>query len=133
MNKVCEIRSIAAVALFWMGGCDRGPETGTVVGTLNLAGRSHGDVAIVLMSLKTGCGGTCDVASDGNFRLPKPLVVGEYAVYVAPKVVPDGGDAPPAPVKADTRIPAKYWSESSTDVKVVVKPGANEFRIDLRP
>jgi hypothetical protein len=133
VNEPCTRRAIAVATLLWIAGCERGPPTGTVSGSVDFAGKRYGDAAVVLMSLKTGGGGTCDLSADGRFELPKPLVVGEYAVYLAPKVAAVAGDAPPAAVTIDKRIPGKYWSESSTDVKVVVKPGPNEFAIELRP
>lgn len=123
-----------AIGLVFMAvGCQRGPATGTISGTLQFDGKPYGDAAVIFMSLKSGAAGACDLAPEGTFKLAKPLVVGQYVVYLAPKVpAPAADGAPPPPVTVDKRIPGKYWSESSTDITVEVKPGENSYTVELR-
>lgn len=114
-------------------GCNAGPATGTVAGQVLFDGKPYGDAAVVFFSLTSGGGGTVNLAADGSFMLPTKLVVGDYRVYLAPKIAaPTGDDAPPAPVKTDNSVPDKYWSESSTDITVTIEPGDNKAVIDLK-
>lgn len=114
-------------------GCHRGPPTGAVSGSLLLDGNPYGDSAVVFMSLESGAAGACDLSPEGTFKLAKPLVAGRYVVYLAPKVPAQAADGePPPPVTIDKRIPGKYWSESSTDITVEVKPGENTYTVELK-
>jgi hypothetical protein len=114
-------------------GCNAGPATGTVAGQVLFDGKPYGDAAVVFFSLTSGGGDTANLAEDGSFSLPTKLVVGDYRVYLAPKLAaPTGDDAPPAPVKTDNSLPDKYWSESSTDITVTVAPGENNVIIELK-
>jgi hypothetical protein len=77
-------------------------------------------------------GGSANIESDGSFRLPEPIEVGTYIVYLAPKMENDP-TAEPKPVSIDKSIPEKYWSESTSDIRVEVQKGSNEFTIELKP
>lgn len=53
-------------------------------------------------------------------------------MYLAPKMENDP-TAEPKPVSIDKSIPEKYWSESTSDIRVEVQKGSNEFTIELKP
>lgn len=123
---------VAVIAAVISSGCTAGPETGKVSGQVTFLGKPYGEAAIVFFSLKTGRGGTANLGEDGTFSLPAELVVGEYQVYLAPKLAAQGNDdAPPAPTRTDTDVPGRYWSESSTDISFTVEPGENVATIAL--
>jgi len=123
---------VAVIVAMVSSGCTAGPETGKVSGRVTFQGKPYSEAAIVFFSLKTGGGGTANLADDGTFSLPTELVVGEYQVYLAPKLADqENDDAPPAPVRTDIDVPGRYWSESSTDISFTVEPGENEATIAL--
>ena len=120
------------VGLTVTSGCKPGEHVGAVSGSVLLEGEPYGSVAVVFFSLATGDGGSANVRGDGTFSLPSKLPVGEYRVYLAP-VVPseDVGDASPVGVKIDQAVPARYWSESTSDLVVTVQTGVNQCVIEL--
>jgi 3',5'-cyclic AMP phosphodiesterase CpdA len=72
------------------------------------------------------------VEADGSFTVSTYVSgdgapVGEYAVAVSE----DGGYALKQ-IKAQISIPKKYANAETTPLKVVVKPGANEFTLELK-
>lgn len=127
------LMAIGMMSTMIFTGCNTGPATGTVSGQVVFDGKPYGEAAVVFFSLTTGGGGTANLASDGSFSLPGKLVVGDYQIYLAPKLAEvTEGDAPPSPVKTDAAVPEKYWSESSTDVTFTVKPGDNKAVIEFK-
>jgi len=113
-------------------GCGRGSKpTGTVSGTVTLDGRPYADASVIFFSPATGQGGSANINPDGTFQLPKPIAVGEYIVYLAPRLEEDPA-AEPKPVSIDSTVPEKYWSEASSDIRCEIKPGANQIAVELR-
>ncbi|ASV75562.1 hypothetical protein THTE_2960 [Thermogutta terrifontis] len=105
---------------------------GTVQGKVIFNGQPYTEASVVFLNQATGQGGSANIESDGSFRLPEPIEVGTYIVYLAPKMENDP-TAEPKPVSIDKSIPEKYWSESTSDIRVEVQKGSNEFTIELKP
>lgn len=112
-------------------GCSGGQPMGTVKGTVTANGKPYSNAGIMFISLETGNGSGGDINPDGTFSLPDAIPVGTYSVYLAPLAVEGDVDAPPVPVHVDKSIPSKYWSESTTDIKIDVKEGANDVPVEL--
>lgn len=105
---------------------------GTVEGRVLFNGQPYTEAAVVFLNRGTGQGGSANIQSDGSFRLPDKVEIGEYIVYLAPKLEEDPA-AEPRPVSIDKTVPEKYWSESTSDILVEVKTGTNQFTIELKP
>ena len=130
-------RSVILTALFGciaiVSGCTPANPVGTVKGTASLKGKPYNDAAVMFVSLEKGLGSGGDLQPDGSFALTEPLPVGPYTVYLAPKsVAPQDASAAPVPMQSDKSVSSKYWSESSSDIKVEVKEGENVFPIVLK-
>lgn len=87
----------------------------------------------MFVSLENGQGSGSDLQADGSFQLPDPLPVGSYTVYFAPKsIAVEDATAVPIPMQMDRSVPQKYWSESSSDIKVDVKEGENVVPVEAK-
>lgn len=130
MLQVIRRRTLECLLLtvsVWGVGCgDAAIPTGSVSGTLEANGEPKGDVQLILLSLETGQGGSADVSPDGSFDFPQEIQVGNYVAYLAPKAAEPSADGQPASVSMDTKIPDKYWNESTSDLSVEVKEGENK-------
>jgi hypothetical protein len=113
-------------------GCGSSAPTGTVAGKVTLDGAPYSGASVVFIDLETGQGGAAEIQSDGTFRIDTPMPVGSYKVYLEPKA---GASAPVDPSvpgfessvsEVDQSVPAKYWSEADSDIKVEVAEGAND-------
>lgn len=114
-------------------GCAPDNPVGTVKGTASVKGKPYGDAAVMFISLEKGVGSGGDLNTDGSFSLTEPLPVGQYTVYFAPKsVAAEDLSAAPVPMHMDKSVPSKYWSESSSDIKVDVKEGENVVPIEVK-
>ncbi len=113
-------------------GCG-GPATGAVAGTVTFDGKPFSDAAVIFLDMTTGQGGNTNLKDDGSFQLPKPLPVGDYKVYLAPKLNDDNSSAEPEAVSMSGGggVPSRYWSESSTDITKQVVAGENSFKIEI--
>ncbi len=129
--------AFAAVVMFFVIGClvigcgRRSKPTGTVSGTVTLDGKPYVDASVIFFSPATGQGGSANINPDGTFQLPKPIEVGEYIVYLAPRLEEDPA-AEPKPVSIDSTVPEKYWSEATSDIRCEIKAGANQVPVELR-
>lgn len=125
--------AIIAVALFLVvPGCgQKSKPKGSVAGKVTLNGQPYGDASIVFLNSGTGQGGSVNLNPDGSFQLPQKLEVGTYIVYLAPKAEEDPA-AEPKPVSIDKTVPEKYWNEATSDIRVEVKAGSNNFPIELK-
>jgi hypothetical protein len=110
-------------------GCGKSVPTGTVRGKVTLDGQPYSNASVVLLGADTGQAGTADIQADGTFSMANPLPVGSYMAYLAPKASV-GAAEEAAPVKIDTSVPEKYWSEMS-DIKVDVAEGENDVTIAM--
>ncbi len=108
--------------------------TGTVQGKVTMNDEPYaGDASVNFMSSETGQASSGNVQSDGTFQLKTPLPVGSYVVFLGPR----GSDSPdgtmqPEDEKFDSTLPAKYRSESTTDIKFDVVEGKNDFTVALK-
>ncbi|HPZ84199.1 MAG TPA: carboxypeptidase regulatory-like domain-containing protein [Thermogutta sp.] len=105
---------------------------GSVEGKVTFNGHPYTEASVVFFNQETGQGSSANIQPDGSFRLPERIEVGTYIVYLAPKMEEDPA-AEPKPVSIDKTVPEKYWSESTSDIRVEVKTGSNQFNIDLKP
>ena len=121
---------LLSVSLVACLGCGSAKPTGTVKGTVTLNGVPYADAAVIFLSLETGQGDSTDIQAGGAFQLPTPLVTGTYTVYLAPKAV-EASDQP-KPVSIDQAVPDKYWNEAASDIKIEVKEGENNVKVELK-
>jgi hypothetical protein len=105
---------------------------GSVEGKVIFNGQPYTEAAVVFLNQETGQGGSANIQPDGSFRLPEKVEIGNYIVYLAPKLE-ENPAAEPKPVSIDRTVPEKYWSESTSDIRVEVKTGSNQFTIELKP
>lgn len=111
-------------------GCAQKIPMGTVKGNVEFKGKPYNNAAVLFVSLETGRGSSANINSDGTFALPDALPLGNYKIFLAPKI----GDplAEPKPVKIDKSVPGKYWNESATDLSHEVTEGLNEVTVELK-
>ena len=128
------VPACAAAALLL--GCSSGPETGDVAGTVTFKGKAVKEGRVTFLNPKEGGAAESEIGPDGRYSISK-VPVGEYLIVVTPLSVimdTDPGKSPPAPVeKQAPDIPRKYRQEGTTPLKYTVKPGSNEFKIELNP
>lgn len=125
--------ALAGLCALWIAGCG-GPKapTGTVEGKVLLNDAPYEDAAVVFYSPKTGPVGTADIQPGGAFKIDKPVPVGKYTVYLAPKTAAAAeGSDPPKPVTMDKTVPEKYWNEATSDAAVEVNEGKNAVTVKL--
>lgn len=134
MNRLVSATWLCSLAagLMTVVGCggDARP-TGTVSGKVTLDGSTYSDASVVFLGVESGQASSANIESDGTFRLPDPLPVGEYVVYLAPKAAEDPA-AEPAPVTIDQSVPEKYWNEADSDIHVDIQEGKNEVAVELK-
>jgi hypothetical protein len=111
-------------------GCGSSKPMGTVKGTVTLDGTPYAEAAVIFLSLTTGQAASADIQAGGAFELPAPLPTGTYTVYLAPKAA--GAADEPKPVSIDQAIPDKYWNEAASDIKIDVKDGENDVKVELK-
>ena len=121
---------LLCLALFAFAGCGSSKPMGTVKGTVTLNGAPYADAAVIFLSLTTGQAASADIQAGGAFQLPTPLPTGTYTVYLAPKVA-EASDQP-KPVSIDRTVPDKYWNEAASDIKIEVKEGENDVKVELK-
>lgn len=128
---------IVVVSTFCWGipGCGTGGKgpSGTVSGKVTLQEKPVAIGYVAFNSSSKGAAAGANLSPTGEFKLTDPLPVGEYVVTVSPPaaaspLMTPAGNQPP---KSD--IPEKYRSEAKTDLKFVVKAGANTANFDLKP
>ncbi len=125
--------SLALTCVALNVGCTPSNPVGTVKGTASVKGKPYNDASIMFVSLENGQGSGSDLQADGSFQLPDPLPVGSYTVYFAPKsIAVEDATAAPIPMQMDRSVPQKYWSESSSDIKVDVKEGENVVPVEVK-
>jgi len=115
-------------------GCTRGKTKpkGSVEGKVVFNGQPYTEASVVFLNQETGQGGSANIQADGSFRLPEKVEIGNYIVYLAPKME-ENPAAEPKPVYIDKTVPEKYWNEATSDIRVEVKTGSNQFTIELKP
>jgi hypothetical protein len=112
-----------------IAGCGGGQPTGTVKGKVTFDGAPYTDASVIFLDMETGQAGSANIQAGGTFAIEKPLPVGTYTVYLAPKPVEQ--TAEPVPVTIDETVPDKYWNEASSDIKIEVEEGENDVAVEL--
>ena len=120
---------LLCLAPFAFAGCGSSKPMGTVKGTVTLNGAPYADAAVIFLSLTTGQAASADIQAGGAFALPAPLPTGSYTVYLAPKAAATSDE--PKPVRIDQAVPDKYWNEAASDIKIDVKEGENDVKVEL--
>ncbi|MDZ7615507.1 MAG: hypothetical protein U1E05_00795 [Patescibacteria group bacterium] len=123
---------LAVVTCLLLTGCGDGVQKGLVAGTLMLQGKpvSQGSVAFFREpGVPAGMG---NLNAAGEFQVGEPLPVGTYLVAFHF----DDGEVAGAPeagqAAAKPKVPAKYWSESTSGLTVIVEPGDNRFPLEMQ-
>jgi len=124
----CVLLLVVSVTL---GGCSQGPQTGTLEGKVTLKGQPFSNARLNFLNQKTGAAMAAEIQPDGSYRVEK-LEVGTYTVFLAPKEVGDP-DNPAAGSGIDPNVPPECYNQSSSPLRVEVKPGANTANIELSP
>lgn len=102
-------------------------------GTITFEGAPVTEGFVNLISIESGRAATMPLGPGGKFTFEQPVVIGPYAVFITP---PDS--APPTlenqrPDRPDPKnIPKKYRTDTTTDFKVEVKEGDNDFPLDMK-
>ena len=114
-----------------VSGCSQGPQTGTLEGKVTLKGQPFSNARLNFLNQKTGAAMAAEIQPDGSYRVDK-LEVGRYTVFLAPKEVGDP-DNPAAGSGIDPNVPPDCYNQSTSPLRVEVKPGANSANIELSP
>lgn len=128
-------------------GCGSGepppPANGSVSGKVMYNGAAPKNAAISFTDLKSGIGGSANIADDGSYSIVSIPAV-EYVITITARpaevVIPvqKPGDppadvaAPPAGPAPVTNVPAKYAATSTSGLKAKVEKGVNTFNFDLK-
>jgi hypothetical protein len=119
-------------------GCNSGPETGEVSGTVTFKGQPVKEGALTFMK-QGGNGGNyeADIRPDGKFAVVGRVEVGEYKIEVRPLMElkdTDPGKTPKSMVEKNVPdVPRKYRQQGTTPLKETVKRGKNDFKFDMTP
>jgi hypothetical protein len=129
----CLFSFAVMICLSGCGGSDRSPQ-GSVAGIVTVSGEPVTEGEVLLISKITGQSGQGSLTSDGTFRIAA-LPAGEYVVTISPPVVeyPPGGDGPDVAPPVTSKIPKKFWSDTSSDLVVQVQEGSNDLSWELAP
>ena len=136
LRRPVPVPQCALVAVLLVGCCgcgaSQGP-TGKVAGTVTLRGGPVGEGTVVFFKAVGVPAGVAKLTPSGEFRLERPIPVGEYQVAIQPPAeeVPAGAEDPKLE-EALKKIPPKYWSETTSGLAADVKEGDNSFAFEMR-
>ncbi|QDV49847.1 carboxypeptidase-like regulatory domain-containing protein [Gimesia fumaroli] len=132
---------ILTAFLLSTSGCGSSEPSGTVIGLISA---NHapvpGGVRICLMSPQTGYAIATSITENGTFQFGKSIPVGGYVVFVSEEFgneePPDGDFIPRQSGKKNLvglkkLIPAKYWNEITSNLKIDVQEGKNDVNIEI--
>lgn len=128
---------LLGILLAGCGGSGKGP-AGTVSGKVTFQGAPVTEGNVTFVKVGGGGSGAGVIQADGNYSakgIDGGIPVGEYvAVVVPPEVTIDRGPntSPETGFKEMKNIPAKYRSEATSDLKVTIREGSNDFNIDMK-
>lgn len=115
-------------------GCDSGPRTGDVKGTVTFKGAPVREGLVTYLNPVEGGGAESKIDGEGNYEMKK-VVVGDYLVIVTPLVEikdTDPGKSPPAPVEKPAKdIPVKYRQQGTSPLKAKVAEGKNVIDLPM--
>lgn len=122
--------TLLLAALLTAAGCQNGT-TGSVSGKVTHKGTPVTTGTLNFFAPDKGVGADAKLGSGGEFTFATPLPAGKYKVYIQPPLpeqLPPGSK----PKKQEKlNVPLKYQDASKSDLYREVKPGKNEFPIDL--
>lgn len=127
--------AVIACAMIVLAGCGKAsPPTGTVRGSVMTRGERLPGGRVCVIS-KAGAGAVAAVAADGTYSFEDRLPVGQYTVWLMLPAPSPPGEATPSPgideAKWGRLVPAEYRTQTSSPLRFVLKPGANEFLIEI--
>jgi len=134
VERLACLSAVTVLLVFVLVGCSSKPsvETGTVSGQVTHHGKPLTDAEITFTNPPLGSDGLAAIGPDGKFEIKNSLKVGEYQIQIAPPLpVMDPIKGPQQP-KANPNIPRKYQTFATSGLKLTIKPGKNEFTIDLK-
>lgn len=114
--------------------------TGTVTGNASYLGKPIPEgSAVILVHAQSGLIGSGLTDSNGDFAISMRdadgVLVGDYAVSIRPPGEPDENanvineNSVPDAWK---KIPSKYWSQTTSNERFVVKEGTNNYSLVLK-
>ncbi len=133
------IACLLAGFLLLLAGCSKSEPVGKVEGKVLFDGKPYTEAAVVFLNAETGQGGAANIQADGSFTLAEPIPVGTYVVYLAPKIADDNptgsgeeGTEGPVSMVSDESVPAKYWNEADSDIRIQIQEGPNNVTVELK-
>lgn len=126
----------AACAVFVVGAClgfsGCAEETdGSVSGKVTYQGKPVTEGAVNFYAQATGVAAQANLDSSGAFTFAEPLPLGVYKVFIQPPSPPQLPPGSPPPPKSQFSVPMQYQDATQSPLTEEVKPGVNEFSIDL--
>lgn len=127
---------VAASAIIWVAGCDRGPRTGDVSGTATFDGVPIEDGRIDFFPADDKGPTAGDLIKDGKY-FAKKVPVGTMKIVVSSskvvgkKKVYDTPNSPEMPITKEV-LPEKYSMMENTELRFEVQSGLNEKNWDLK-
>ena len=128
----------ACLTVLVAAGCggSSGPvkKVGTLSGKVTFNGAPVTEGQVAFIDQATGSAGGSPLGTDGTYKVPEALTIGNYAVVVQPPPLPMPEQGKPAPKpQAYANIPRKYHDIGSSGLTTSIKEGANTFDIDMKP
>jgi hypothetical protein len=113
-----------------MPGCSKGKPTSTVSGKVTYQGKPVTSGEVNFYAPQMGIGANAKLDSSGDFRIAQSFAAGTYKVFIQP---PLPEQLPPGQVSMQKpfNVPRKYLDVNSTPLSREVKPGSNDFPIEL--
>lgn len=112
--------------------------SGTVAGKVTFQGAPVVEGNVTFIKVGGGGSGAGVIQSDGTYSakgVDGGIPTGDYvAVVTPPEVTRDRGPntSPEVAFKEMKDIPAKYRSEATSDLKVTIREGQNDFNIEMK-
>lgn len=128
-NLRCYLAVLAGILSVMAAGCDDGPATYTVKGSVSYQGKP---VTGGLINFKTVRGQPLGggIKADGSYEFQLP--VGEYLVRIdTPPEIPEGWkEGDPHPELGPREVPAKYARFRTSGLTATVQPDGEPLQID---
>ena len=112
-------------------GCSKEPIKSTVSGTVTLKGSPLPAGTVLFFSKELDSTSRSTIKDGGKYTFPVPIPVGDYLVCISDPPTPPPGGMGPAEKPIQVNVPAKYRSFDTSELKFTIKPGPNEYNIEL--
>lgn len=131
MNRRTTTSLLVLLGLLVLQGCGGDPPqpVGTISGVVEFATPPTSGMDLMILSASTGKAASTQIADDGKFTFPQPMLVGEYTAYLAPQSDPDATEA--VAVTYDKSIPDKFWNEIESPLRVTIAEGDNTASLKI--